>query len=148
MKYPDYCDPRAHHLFISAFVGSSHGDDGTSYKTMFDTSRAGVSPTEMYCVGYAAFHCVYCGNKGFPLQPYIPQGDYSVKGHTCVCKSSMDSLEVQAKLEEAEIQYRVLVRKLEAEVPKPSKEVEDKMLELIVTTHRTAVLEKFGKVSR
>lgn len=88
MAIPDYADERSYRNFTRGFVGSTHGDNGSSYRTSWNT-QCDAEPTKMILT-YGRPVCAYCGHEGLPLQPYIEEGDYQVYGYTCVCKGAMD----------------------------------------------------------
>lgn len=123
MAIPDYCDDRAKKHFTCYFVGSKHGDNGTSRTTSW-SSTSGAVPTAIHTVNDRDHYCVYCGNKALPIQANIERhGDYRTTGYCCICKDACDEVEWQEK-------YAALLEKQEEErellrngCPKPSKEV-------------------------
>ena len=88
MAIPEYCDPRARRHFSSGFVGKTHGENGTGYKTSWD-SMSEASPTAVHILDSDRCYCAYCGQRAFPIQ----REDYSVYGFCCVCKDAMDEVE-------------------------------------------------------
>lgn len=88
MTIPAYADERSYNRFRKSFVGSFHGENGSSYR-MYWSPECNAQPTKMVFSSGAPI-CAYCGNEGLPLQPYTDEGDYQVCGHTCVCEGAMD----------------------------------------------------------
>ncbi|HBT8980400.1 TPA: hypothetical protein MCM29_005139 [Klebsiella pneumoniae] len=88
MAIPTYADERSYNRFRKSFVGSFHGENGSSYR-MYWSPECNAQPTKMVFSSGAPI-CAYCGHEGLPLQPYIEEGDYQVYGYTCVCKGAMD----------------------------------------------------------
>lgn len=113
MAIPDYCDPRAEKNFTRGLVGISHGDNGSAYRYSWD-SQCGQKKTTMVD-GY----CAYCGNRGLPLQPLIDiYRDFTVLGHTCICKDAMDELELKDAVNQVRIKAEKEIQALEDKMPK------------------------------
>ncbi len=119
MAIPDYADERSYKYFTRGFVGSSHGDDGSSYRMSWN-SRCDAEPTKM--IQGICYHpvCAYCGNQGLPLQPYIDtHRDYTITDYTCVCKSAMDEVDWRQQVAELENKHHEEMSALNQSQPKP-----------------------------
>lgn len=136
MAIPDYCDERAEKYFRTGFVGSSHGDNGTSYSTSWDSTK-GAKETKMVVFGYQEHVCAYCGNKGLPLQPrftssFDPRCDSTVTGYACVCKDAMDEVEVKEQLKAMRAKHHDEENLLEKKLPKVNRNVLKRVADLRV----------------
>lgn len=122
MAIPDYADERSYDCFTRGFVGSSHGDDGSSYRTYWN-SECDASPTKMVNT-YGRPVCAYCGNEGLPLQPNISGWkDYEVTGYTCVCKGAMDEVDWRSEVTEVENKHYEEMSALRRREPKTNPDV-------------------------
>lgn len=136
MAIPDYADERSYDRFSRGFVGSSHGDDGSNYRSSWN-SQCDAEPTKMIHMRSRPV-CAYCGNVGFPLQPHIERfRDYEVTGYTCVCKGAMDEVEWKHDLCEMEKKHREELQALERCEPKSNPDVIKNII-----TRLTSKLEK------
>lgn len=139
MAIPDYCDVRAEKYFHTCFVGSSHGEKGTPYRTSWD-STSGALPTTMIKSDYNRPLCAYCGNKGFPIQPFFTgsfeaDSDSSVTGYACVCKDAMDLLEIKDQIKALEKIQKEQMNDLVKTLPK----VNNKVLRAVVSKKATEI---------
>nr|DAY73729.1 MAG TPA: Protein of unknown function (DUF3090) [Caudoviricetes sp.] len=122
MAIPDYADERAFNRFSKGFVGSSHGDNGTSYRTSWNT-QCDAEPTKMILT-HGRPVCAYCGNMGLALQPNIERfRDYDVVGYTCVCKGAMDEEEWRHELSEMENNHYEELQALKRREPRTNPDV-------------------------
>lgn len=116
MAYPDHMDERAVSRFRRGFVGSTHGDDGSNYRTAWD-SECDAEPTKMIITSGRPI-CAYCGHVGFPLQPNIAGKDYDIIGYTCVCKGAMDEEEWRQEMRDMENKHYEEMQQLKRRAPK------------------------------
>lgn len=122
MAIPDYADERSYDRFSRGFVGSSHGENGSSYRTSWN-SQCNAEPTKMINSHFRPV-CAYCGNVGFPLQPNIDRYfDYGVVGYTCVCKGAMDEVQWREELVAMENKHYEELQALKRLEPKTSPDV-------------------------
>lgn len=121
MAIPDYADERAKGRYRTGFVGKTHGDNGSSYRTDWD-SQCDAEPTKMILTSGRPV-CAYCGNRGLPLQPYIPHNDYDVTGYTCVCKGTMDEEEWRHEITEVENKHYEEMSAIKRRAPQTNPEV-------------------------
>lgn len=122
MAIPDYADERAFNRFSKGFVGSSHGDNGTSYRTSWNT-QCDAEPTKMILT-HGRPVCAYCGNMGLALQPNIERfRDYEVVGYTCVCKGAMDEEEWRQEMTDMENKHYEEMQALRRHAPKTNPDV-------------------------
>ena len=122
MAIPDYADERSYDRFSRGFVGSSHGDNGSSYRTSWN-SQCDAESTKMIQT-YGRPVCAYCGNVGLPLQPNIERfRDYDVVGYTCVCKGAMDEEEWRHELSEMENNHYEELQALKRREPRTNPDV-------------------------
>lgn len=122
MAIPDYADERSYNYFSRGFVGSGHGDNGSSYRIDWN-SQCDAEPTKMIKT-YNRPVCAYCGNHGLPLQPNIAYyGAYEVTGHTCVCKDAMDEVQWREELKELENKHYQEIQYLKQREPKSNPDV-------------------------
>lgn len=122
MAIPDYADERSYDRFSCGLVGSSHGDNGSSYRTSWN-SQCDAEPTKMINT-YNRPVCAYCGNVGLPLQPNIERfRDYDVVGYTCVCKGAMDEEEWRHELSEMENNHYEELQALKRRKPRTNPDV-------------------------
>ena len=116
MAIPDYADERSHDFFSTGLVGKSHGDNGSAYRTSWN-SQCDAEPTRMIRAGYRPV-CAYCGNAAMPLQPNIQRyNDYEVTGYTCCCTGAMDEVEWRHELTEMENNHAEELRALQRREP-------------------------------
>lgn len=131
MAYHDHCDERAKKFYERGFVGSSHGDDGTSHSTSWSSRNKELKPTKCLSTNRITI-CAYCGNQALPIQHNIEldirRSNYDITGYTCCCTSAMDEIEYQVKLEELFDRHNQEVDELEKLTPKISEEVQVKLL--------------------
>lgn len=128
MARPEYADERSHKFFSSGFVGSSHGDNGTSYSTHWDSTSVGLHPTAVHTSRISIEVCAYCGNRALPIQTDLGyrggRGDrYISKGHTCCCSGAMDEREYVAVREAMLERHHNEIQEMEKAAPVPPKEV-------------------------
>ncbi len=129
MAIPDYADERAHKFFTQRFVGTRHGENGSSLSIDWDSSAEGLEPTAIYPNG----RCVYCGNHAHPIQAglrhprhsYGEPGDrgYEVTGYACCCKGAMDEREHKARVEELKQRHEDELAALVKQAPVPDPDV-------------------------
>lgn len=150
MAIPDYADERSYDRFSRGFVGSSHGDNGSSYRTSWN-SQCDAEPTKMINT-YNRPVCAYCGNVGLPLQPNIERfRDYDVTGYTCVCKDAMDEVEWRNEMTALQNKHHKELQALKCREPKTNPDVikriitrlTSKLEEAKTLDEAKAILEKF-----
>lgn len=141
MAIPDYADERSYGNFSRGFVGSGHGDNGSSYRVSWDT-QCGAEATKMI-ITYGRPLCAYCGNIGLALQPNIERfRDYDVVGYTCVCKDAMDEVEWRNEMRELKNKHNEEIRALERREPKTNPDVIKRII-----TRLTSKLEEAKTMS-
>lgn len=117
MAIPDYADERSFEFFRRGFVGTTHGENGSGYRTDWD-SESKTGPTAMIQRPGRPV-CAYCGNVGMPLQPYISShGHYDVTGYTCVCKDAMDEKAWDEEMKALRKRHAQEIEELEDRAPK------------------------------
>jgi hypothetical protein len=136
MKYAEHCDERAKKFFHQGYVGPASGEDGTPYATFWDSSDADLEETSMYAAARTGPRCVYCGNRGYAIQPWISSGDYSTRGHACICKGAMDEIEHRDQVKKLRAQHARELRALQLKGPQPSLEVAKTFQQAIIAKMR------------
>lgn len=121
MAIPDYADPRAHRFYSLAFVGSKHGDAGSSTSMSWNSRHEKLQPTAVVSTGPLYQLCAYCGHRAKPIQP-VDYG-FDVSGYCCICKDAMDELEWRLTYTDLLEKQRLERVELESTAPKPSVKV-------------------------
>lgn len=127
MAIHDYADERAYKFYSHGFVGNKHGDNGTNYKTSWNSTSEGLKPTKVYKPTSCREYCVYCGNTALPIQNL----DYDVIGYTCCCKGAMDEVEYDQALKELKKKQQQELYQFQQNAPKAPEEVKMKVLQVI-----------------
>lgn len=141
MAIPDYADERSYGNFSRGFVGSTHGDNGSSYRTSWNT-QCDAEPTKMILT-YGRPVCAYCGNMGLALQPNIERYcDYDIVGYTCVCKDAMDEAEWRNEMIALQNKHEEEIQALKCREPKTNPDVIKRII-----TRLTSKLEEAKTMS-
>jgi hypothetical protein len=119
MAIPDYADPRSHKHFSKGFVGISHGDGNTGYKTSWD-AISDAKPTSTMGIHTHTRFCVFCGNRAFPIQSCVGADPH---GYACVCKEAMDEIDWQEQFQLLLNEQAKARRLLIKEMPKRNPDV-------------------------
>lgn len=115
MAIPEHADPRALKHFDKCFVGTSHGDNGTGYKTSWNSLSDAV-PTECIAFDNGYSHiCAYCGLLPYPIQTHVGS---EVTGYSCICKEAMDEVEFKVALAEMRLRHQQELLELGKTAPK------------------------------
>jgi hypothetical protein len=119
MAIPEYADPRSHKHFSKGFVGTSHGDGNTGYRTSWDAISEAKPTSTMGIHAHTRF-CVFCGNRAFPIQSCVGADPH---GYACVCKEAMDEIDWQEQFQQLLNEQAKARRLLIKEMPKRNPDV-------------------------
>lgn len=126
MPIHEHADKRALRFYSTGFVGTGHGDNGTSRMTHWDSMHEDLRPTAivMHVTGIPV--CAYCGNRALPIQDSV---SFNTHGYTCCCKYTMDELEWRKAYSEL-LESQAVVRKaLEENAPKVNKQIIQRLMD-------------------
>lgn len=129
MARPEYADERSYKFFSHGFVGGSHGDNGSSYRTDWDSTSEGLHATAVHTSRACNPVCAYCGNRALPVQKDLgysglrSHNRYIDMGYSCCCKGAMDEREYVAVREAMLERHHLEIQELEKAAPEPSSEV-------------------------
>lgn len=126
MAIPDHADKRAHRFYYSGFVGSGHGDNGSSRSTSWDSMHEDLKQTAVVTHLNGNPMCAYCGNRALPIQD---PDTYHVHGHTCCCKDTMDELEWRVSYSNLLAEQLAARKELEKAAPVINKAVLQRLMD-------------------
>ena len=83
------------HYFRKHYVGV-RGIDKCTYD--WESTDENLVPTHSMVIDTTRY-CAYCGEKMFPIQHAIKNGNYDVTGWCCICQGARDEIEYEVKRE-------------------------------------------------
>lgn len=126
MTFPKHTDERAKKFFDRVFVGKlagKHGEDENGYKMSWNSRHEELKASK----NYRGYHCAYCGNRPFAIQP--DNCGYEITGYTCICKDAQDEIEIRQAVELLNAVYEKELRQLKSALPEVSVELKRKLVE-------------------
>lgn len=115
MKDRSEVDERARDYF-------RYGSNGSELRFYWD-SECGA-PTSPMIIDRSTSYCVFCGERGLPLQPWIKKcKDYSITGYTCICKDALDYLDILKEEKDLRDKMFKEIKDIRGKAPSPNKEV-------------------------